>query len=79
MIGLIPTFLQSHETIAHSKHYITPSEIEQWFKNASNPGTSMKKFGIELKKHLSLLGINPETEVKSKVKKMVSHKQFGLA
>ena len=41
-IGQIPTFLQSYEITAHSKHYITNSEIEQWLCT-SNPGTSMKK------------------------------------
>ena len=79
-IGLIPTFLQQYEITKRSKNYITNSELEQWL-NESNPGTSLKKFGIELKKHLILLGIDPENEVYSKVKKIDGKAQrvwFGL-
>ena len=60
-IGLIPTFLQQYEITQHSKNYITNNELEDWLKE-SNPGTSLKKFGIELKKCLVLLGIDPEND-----------------
>ena len=53
-IGLIPTFLQQYEITKRSKNYITNSELEQWL-NVANPGTSLKKFGIELKKTLSFI------------------------
>ena len=55
-------FLQNYEISTSSKHYITNSKIEPWL-NESNPGSSMKKFGIELSKHFGLFGMNSANEV----------------